>query len=236
MPSHDSSRPAVPLSLQLREATRQVHRRAERVAFIRSFLKGALDAAVYVELLASLARIYTALEEGLCGAADPALRELAPEAIRRAEPLRRDLADWRRLGFVPRRESPATERYCARLRELAASTPSLLAAHAYVRYLGDLAGGQLLGAVARRCLQPAPGEGLHFYAFEAIADVALFQQQYRQKLDRLADTPLLEQQLVAEAVEAFGLNIALFRELGQTGIFAAAVRLAARGRSRRHSR
>ena len=43
--------------------------------------------------------------------------------------------------------------------------PALLAAHAYVRYLGDLAGGQALGRIARQAYALPDGAGTRFFDF-----------------------------------------------------------------------
>jgi heme oxygenase len=58
--------------------------------------------------------------------------------------------------------------YVNRLRHLAAdgSDSRLLLAHAYVRYLGDLSGGQIIRArVAKSYGFPKNGDGVRFYAF-----------------------------------------------------------------------
>jgi heme oxygenase len=60
--------------------------------------------------------------------------------------------------------------YVSRIRALSASDASapLLLAHAYVRYLGDLSGGQI---IKRRLMKvydlPETGKGVRFYEFES---------------------------------------------------------------------
>jgi heme oxygenase (biliverdin-producing, ferredoxin) len=65
---------------------------------------------------------------------------------------------------------PALTAYVARLRELADSEdPSPLLAHAYVRYLGDLSGGQTIKhTLARAYDLDSPGLGLSFYEFKEL--------------------------------------------------------------------
>lgn len=60
--------------------------------------------------------------------------------------------------------------YVSRIRTLSASDASapLLLAHAYVRYLGDLSGGQVIKHRLTKVYDlPETGEGVRFYQFES---------------------------------------------------------------------
>lgn len=70
---------------------------------------------------------------------------------------------------------PAITAFTTRLTTVSSSRPALLLAHAYVRYLGDLSGGQLVRSKIRRVysLDPADAEtpsssqaGTQFYEFD----------------------------------------------------------------------
>ncbi|EPQ50132.1 hypothetical protein GLOTRDRAFT_134230 [Gloeophyllum trabeum ATCC 11539] len=63
---------------------------------------------------------------------------------------------------------PRLAAYTARLRTDAHSTPALLLAHAYVRYLGDLSSGQTIKRHLAKAyaLDPADGAGVQFYVFQ----------------------------------------------------------------------
>lgn len=66
---------------------------------------------------------------------------------------------------------PALNAYVDRVQALAkASDPSPLLAHAYVRYLGDLSGGQTIRRTIGKAygLDEASGAGLSFYAFKEL--------------------------------------------------------------------
>ncbi len=127
------------LALRLRQATAARHREVEDSALIRRLLRGQLDRHDYCRLLRNLHPIYATLEARLPETALPqAIRD--PRLARRAA-LEADLEslhgpDWQRLPLTV-----AAHAYRAHLQTLDAVR---LGAHAYVRYLGDLAGGQPL--------------------------------------------------------------------------------------------
>ena len=91
--------------------------------------------------------------------------------------------------------------------------PERLVAHAYVRYLGDLSGGQMLLRVVASGLQLPLGEGVRFYDFGSAETVALLSRDFRRSLDQLADDEDLARALVDEAVDAFARHRRLFEQL-----------------------
>jgi heme oxygenase len=211
MLAENLSRPA--LSDMLREGTRDAHRAAERGPAVRAFLRGDLERAAYVRLLGGFWRVYLALEAGLVRhRAHPCVGPLVLAELFRSQALAADL--WHFLGpgwldSLP--PSPAGERYALHLGELAERDPTLLVAHAYTRYLGDLSGGQVLRARAAAALGLSERAGLSFYDFPQIRDHAAFKADYRARLDALPiDDP---DALVAEAREAFTASAALLAEL-----------------------
>ena len=64
------------------------------------------------------------------------------------------------------------------------SRPHLLVAHHYTRYLGDLAGGQVIGRTLEQ-LYALDGQGLAFYAFPDIGRPVPYRRDYRERLDAL---------------------------------------------------
>jgi len=69
--------------------------------------------------------------------------------------------------------------YIARLEELAdAADPSPLLAHSYVRYLGDLSGGQTIRHTVSKAygLDENAGFGLSFYVFKSLRSQVLANQ------------------------------------------------------------
>ncbi|MCB0889873.1 MAG: biliverdin-producing heme oxygenase, partial [Nocardioidaceae bacterium] len=88
-------------------------------------------------------------------------------------------------------------------------------AHHYTRYLGDLSGGQAIGAILSR-EYGLSGSGVEFYAFPEIAKPKLYKDAYRERLDALALTSEEKHAVVEEVKVAFSLNQALFAELSRS--------------------
>jgi heme oxygenase len=204
-----------PLSLQLRDGTKDAHVRAERSPFMQAFFRGEVSRDGYRELLARLLPVYEALERDPARlASHPALSRIHHPELYRTAALREDLEfycgpDWRARV----RSTPAVQAYVGRLEWLARHWPAGLAAHHYTRYLGDLSGGQMIARVVRKAFANTGSGGVAFYAFPDIPDIPAFKARYRESLDAM---PLDEgdaARLVDEANRAFDLNVGLFSEL-----------------------
>ncbi len=205
----------IPLALRLRDATRALHTDVERAGVMKRLLKGDIDRAGYVALLRNLHAIYDALETALRHhAAHPGLWSLGWAPMTRAGALERDLcllhgARWAAdLSLVP-----AAAQYAQHLDVLAREAPLQLAAHVYVRYLGDLSGGQMLARMLSACLHLDDGRGLEFYAFGSAAEVAQRAAGLRTALDGIAPDEPTAQALVDEACNAFVRHRMLFEQL-----------------------
>ena len=179
---------------------------------MHELLRGRLSRRAYVALLENLAELYRALEDELRRNREArALNRLDLDALWRVQALESDISVWRRAGDPADTICPATREYVARIRGLA---PELLVAHAYVRYLGDLSGGQLLRPIVARMLGADSDQGIAFYVFSGIGDIAHFKDGFRAALDAIRE-PALCDQIVAEAQESFRLHARLFTELAQ---------------------
>jgi heme oxygenase len=209
---------AMRLADQLKDATGDVHRQAERGGAVALLLRGTLTLQAYARLLANLRPAYQALEAGLLQWREhPALRAVVRPELFRAAALEADLValvgeDWASRVAV----LPAGRAYVARREALRRDDPMLLLAHAYVRYLGDLNGGQVL---ARR-LAGSLGLGaaaLGFYRFEAIGTIETFREEYRRGFDQAALTPPQTQAVLAEARRGFMLTMAISQAVAADG-------------------
>ena len=209
-----AAEPASPgLAARLREATRDAHRRAERSGIMRRLLAGEVERWRYARLLRALHGVYAALESGLDRhAGDPRVAPAADDRLRRAPALAADLRRLHGDGWPALAVAAEGRAYVRHLERLADREPLLLVAHAYVRYLGDLAGGQLL----RRLVGRSVAGGFvptAAYEFPAIAEPAAFVADYRARLDGLPVDAGTADAIVGEAVAAFERHVRLFEEL-----------------------
>lgn len=206
---------SVNLATQLREGTKKSHTMAENVGFIKCFLKGTVEKESYRKLVANLYFVYSAIEEEMERHREhPVVSKFYYPELNRKQSLEQDLyyyygANWRE-AVAP---SPAAQAYIKRIREVSASTPELLAAHSYTRYLGDLSGGQILKGIAQRGMNLSEGAGTAFYEFQDIPDEKAFKAAYRQAMDELPIDQAMADRIVAEANDAFGMNMKMFMEL-----------------------
>ncbi len=207
----------VPFSQTLRHATREGHDRAQESTFVTARLDGNLSLAGYTELVTQHYIIYAELE----AAADtmrehPVVGAFVINALHRLPALTADLhallgPTWSDHTIA----NTATTAYRDRLATVAANEPTAFVAHQYTRYLGDIAGGQIIRARLRR--QHGLGDdGTRFYDFAAIEPIPTFRAHYRSLLDNAAWTAEERAALVAEARLAFDLNLAVFAELGES--------------------
>lgn len=209
----------LPLARRLREETQALHTAAERSGAMRALLRGRLDRPSYARLLRALHAIYDALERGLAAAAHrPAVAALHRPALARAGRLARDLDVVAGAGWTEALAPlPAARAYAERLDRLAAHDPDRLVAHAYVRYLGDLSGGQHVARAVRRAFALEPERGAAFYEFPEVADADAFKAEWRAALDALPVDAAGADAIVDEARWAFAAHAALFAELADAG-------------------
>lgn len=203
----------------LRDRTQILHTEAERTGVIRALLRGTATREAYTLLLRNLLPAYREIEAGLEQHRDSSqIRVLARPELYRSAAL---IADLEVLAGRHWAEAlpllPAGQRYQDRIRTLRERDSALLVAHGYVRYFGDLSGGQILKRLLARTLGLAPAE-LSFYRFSEIPDARAFKADLRDALDRAAPARNVRDALAEEAALAFRLTIDLSKavEAGQT--------------------
>ena len=203
------------LGERLRAETKDLHTAAERAGIMPALLRGELALERYCALLRNLHALYAAMEHALTRhAADADVAPVFIPALFRQASLADDLAVLHGPGWAGRISlQPATQAYVARLQALETTQPALLVAHAYVRYLGDLSGGQMLRWIVARSYGLPTDAGSRFYGFGDGAAVHAHLHAFRAGLAALAVPPARIDALVAEARTAFGLHVDLFNQL-----------------------
>ncbi len=195
----------------LRLRTAQQHRLAERSGVVHDILVGQVHRGAYALLLRNLMPAYRALEVGLdvhrARTGSAGVGALHRAALLRVPALERDLGALAGAGWAEVLPLlPEGERYASRVAIAADGDGERLIAHAYARYLGDLAGGRVLGRRLAATLG-LDASALSFYAFPGIDDVPAFARAYRSTIDALGASLSDPEPVIEEAELAFTLNI-----------------------------
>lgn len=209
-----------PLSVQLREGTRKVHREVENTPFVRSFFEGRLSKEVYREFLVQLFHIYTAMEDHHERHSQHEVfgKLYFPELLRK-EALLQDLKYYHGNNtWEDKKPMKSTQTYVQRISDLSENWVEGLVAHHYTRYLGDLSGGQQLALVIAKSFKLPSSEGIAFYNFPDIPDYSKFKKDYRALLDVLLVDESSSGKIVDEANRAFELNKGIFEAMEEVAM------------------
>jgi heme oxygenase len=205
---------AEPFAVRLRTQTQSAHTRAENAGFMSTLMGGAGSVDQYVALIGQYFFIYEALERvGDSFRTDAVGEAFISDALLRREALEADLAYFSGPTWRDTIEPlPATLAYIQRLEEVA-SNSALFVAHHYLRYLGDLSGGQIIRVMVQRHYG-IPAEGLNFLIFTEVPKPKPFKDAYRVALEDAAWSADDRDAFILEVDRAYGLNFDLFTQLG----------------------
>lgn len=204
------------IALMLREGTAEKHQETEKVPYLRAIFRGGLDPQTYTYQLESLLYVYESMENLFqTHKEDTILSKLYFPELFRAPSLKKDITTFQTKFAAKLRGSisPKTQSYIDHIEAVAKTKPMLLAAQAYVRYLGDLSGGQAIQKVIAKTFSLSNEEGVEFYQFPLISDLQAFKGVYRTALDTLPLNETEKVELLTEAKKVFDLNKELFIEL-----------------------
>lgn len=204
-------------SVVLRKASMQDHAEAESTSYIGDLMSAKLPLSAYADLSVQLHAVYTALEDAADTMRDdPVAGRFVFDQLTRKPALEADLAvligdDWAdRLKTLN-----ATDEYVDRLREVGATWPGGFVAHHYVRYMGDLSGGQFIGRGVERAYELADGAGATFYRFPEIPKLKIFKDAYRTLLDEAPFDADERERILAEVKLAYRFNTNVLIALGE---------------------
>ncbi|KAI0726280.1 heme oxygenase [Fomitopsis betulina] len=224
---------SLPLSELLHKGTAVAHDEVSKSKGAAWLVRGELDREEYVRFLMMLYHVYDTLERGLeQHSSHPVLSfTYNPVLLSRAPALSADIAnllqtseaDWQRhplhVALMANRP-PALSHYVDRIEQITSSEdPAALLSHAYVRYLGDLSGGQVIRGKIAKAYNLEDGAGVSFYDFKTlggtgaatIGDMKKIKEWYRDNMNTVVgDNQELKADIVEEAITAFELNSGLF--------------------------
>lgn len=209
---------SLPLSQALRTRTAGAHERAEESRFVTDLMQGNSCAGAFAALVMQHLAIYRAMEEVLHAhyTDDPVVGPFIDPALDRVAALEADLAAVTRrgrpagIGDLDSTPRPATIAYAEMLRT--EHTAEMMLANHYVRYLGDLSGGQAVARLVSRHYDIG-ADCLGFYAFDDIDSPKTYKDAYRARLDALSLTTTQRERLLDEAERSFFCNQQVFADL-----------------------
>ncbi|KAJ3061104.1 heme oxygenase (decycling) 1 [Podochytrium sp. JEL0797] len=202
---------AIRFSATVKEETKELHRRAENAPLIKLIFSARITWPDYLSYLLALHPVYEALESAMeLNKNHPVVSQFYfPRELNRTARVEQD------IRFLM--ETPDQSVYEEAL-ATAQTDPTLLIAHAYSRYLGDLSGGQQIAKRIQKSLGLDVGSGLDFYVFPEVEDHVAFKDQFRALMDQLeTDASLQEffdrEKFLEEAKLTFVLNVGVFNAL-----------------------
>jgi len=138
--------------MSLKDLTKDQHTNAERQKFVPILMSGKIEVPVYFHYLVNQHACYNVLEN--------TYYNLPDDRLKRAKAIAEDIEELKLMGPIPNTcydlES-STQNYVTYVKEKIHTEKQYLA-HIYVRYLGDLRGGQMIA-------KKIPGEG-RYYQFD----------------------------------------------------------------------
>jgi heme oxygenase len=204
----------IPFSQALRDRTRSDHSSSEGAGFMTDLMTGKGSRDDYIALVAQHYFIYAAIESAATSMRDDEVAcRFISDSLTRLPAIEQDLAfllgdDWRDQ-IAP---LPTTQRYVARIEEVAHTWCGGFVAHHYTRYLGDLSGGQIIRTLMQRQFG-FETNGVGFYLFDQIAKPREFKDRYREQLDNAGWDDDECQRVIDEVVLAYKFNTDLFSDL-----------------------
>lgn len=207
----------LPFSAAIRQASWAAHGDAEQAGYLSQLTDGRLGLRGYSDMVVQHHFMYASLEAAAAAMRDdPVAGPFVDDALTRGPALARDLeallgAGWRD-EIAP---SPATSAYTARIDEVGASWPGGFVAHHYVRYLGDLSGGQMLRGTIESVYGIDASSGTAFYDFPAIGDLTAYKDAYRARLDAAPWGDDERARIIDEVLVGYQHNTEVLAELGR---------------------
>ncbi len=190
------------------------HHKAEGMDFSRALLAGQAHPVQLAALLRALGPAYELIEErGPELAAALGAESMPWSDLARTTALRHDAAKLAAIEATP--PSAAATAWLAHLRKLAQRAPHRFMAHVYVRYGGDLSGGQQLAEQANAILASHGLPPLDFWHFSR--PTAELKHALHEAFEQLDLSEAEEEELLEEAVLGFHATQKLLAELGHLG-------------------
>lgn len=195
---------------ELLKATDKAHKDAETSGFITDLMSGKLTKRDYLNYLVVLSPIYERMEQLFVQRHSQSLiSHFDHRLLDRNERIKQDIANIStEIGIeIPIIKDACIENYLQTLNENLSEVELL--AHHYIRYLGDLSGGQAIAKLMARNYQIAES-CLNFYDFKELGDIVFYKKRYRDLLNLSLVTSEQKNLFINTVVNIYKLNRNLF--------------------------
>ncbi len=207
----------LPFSAAIRQATWDAHGDAEQASYLSDLVAGRVDRRGYADLVAQHHFAYLSLEAASeLMRDDPVAGGFVDDALTRGPALVADLESLLGPGWRDQvAPSDATAAYVARMDEVCRTWPGGFVAHHYVRYLGDLSGGQMLRGTIEEVYGIDATSGTAFYDFAKLTDLTAYKDAYRARLDSAPWDDEERARIIDEVLLGYRHNTEVLEELGR---------------------
>lgn len=198
----------------IKAATELAHAQAEEAPFISELMGGSLSPQAYLGYLRALLPIYQLLElRAEENAKNEPFKYFFHRELQRSDLLARDIVHLEEQfpDNAPEETLESVSEYCSTL--TADISPARLLAHHYIRYLGDLSGGQAIAKLVSRHYKIS-SEALNFYNFTSLGDLVFYKSRYRDLLNLAMLTDQDRTEFLDEVTKLYKLSRQIFLELG----------------------
>lgn len=202
--------------MDIKNNSNDLHSVAEKTGFLKRLLEGKASTESYAEYLYNLYEVYKSIEINLeKNSQNQVVKEFVTPEVYRSEAILKDLKFLLKDNFDTIKPLASTRSYVARINEIGETSPELLVAHAYTRYLADLFGGRTIYGMIKN-LYKIEEEGLNYYKYEHLTDGAEmkgFVMNYHNKLNNIELNDQMKERFINEVSNSYVYNIAISNEI-----------------------
>jgi heme oxygenase len=184
---------------RLRSSTQAIHEIVENSNFMKDLLSGSLQKSRYVLYLIALWPIYNSLESELSFRKSNLITSFYDKRLNRKDRVYDNIALLKSDEKINDELLKEVNFYAYQIQK---SSDIQLIANQYIRYMGDMAGGQAIKSIMKRSYNFADEE-LSFYDFDIEEGIKKYRDSYKDKINRLIATEEDQNEFVSSVLDAY---------------------------------
>lgn len=198
---------------KIRKNTGNLHSAAEKSGILKRIVDGNASVESYVEYLYNLKEMYRAIEETIENNKDnETIKVFSTPELYRSHLIEKDLEYFSKDSTEKYELLASTVAFVERMKEISATNPELVVAHAYTRFIADLFGGRTFVSLLSVNYKVSE-EGLNYYNCDAIKNIRAYVMEYASKINNMNLSKELEEKLITEVSNSYIYNMAISQEL-----------------------